>query len=190
MLVQMGFWIHCYPEIYLLKMKKEDVYSKLVQYTASLLIIGLSYVLYLQRLAIVLLVFHYGVEFVYYLSYLLECHGKLNLSQNGFMAWRYLFLLARVAIIALSIYTLGYGVTASTNEEGQVVLYGVSLASPVVRFSALAIVVALQLWLLVTFINYQWMKVNKETHHGEPGGATPTKTNKTKPTSPRQKKKN
>eukprot|EP00731_Ephydatia_muelleri_P010307 Em0005g893a len=63
MLNQMAFWLHCYPELYFMKAKKEEIYSKLVLYTSSFLIIAGAYILQLQRLALVLLVLHYGVEF-------------------------------------------------------------------------------------------------------------------------------
>lgn len=62
MLIQMAYWVHCYPELYFMKVKKvgpsitnifyflslptsqEEVYSKLVLYTTSLLIITAAYI--------------------------------------------------------------------------------------------------------------------------------------------------
>ena len=46
MLQQMAFWLHCYPEIYLMKQTRGDgIYRKLVLYTSSLLIILGAYII-------------------------------------------------------------------------------------------------------------------------------------------------
>ena len=91
----------------------------------SLSPLSLSLSLSLQRLAVVLLVIHYTVEFVFNASCLLHYHGKDEVAQLrsancvcvyiyiivfiihfSFKLWWFLFLLARVASVVLSIVTL------------------------------------------------------------------------------------
>jgi translocating chain-associated membrane protein 1 len=83
MLTQMGFWLHCYPELVFMKAKKDEIYSKVVLYTSSLLIIAGAYSMMLQRVAVVLLVFHYAVEFLYHLCRMLHYYGKSQLADPG-----------------------------------------------------------------------------------------------------------
>ena len=77
-------------------------------------------------MAVVLLVFHYAVEFLYHLCRMLHYYGKSQLANPGLVrkAWRYLnsidashwsprfhvwqvlFILARVATVIIAIVTL------------------------------------------------------------------------------------
>lgn len=109
MLNQMAFWLHCYPELYFMKAKKDEMYSKLVLYTSSLLIIGGAYFMRLQQLAVLLVILHYSVEFLFHASRLLHYHGKDDIAITGFKVWQVLFVLVRVVTVFVSVLTMWYG---------------------------------------------------------------------------------
>ncbi|XP_003386011.1 PREDICTED: translocating chain-associated membrane protein 1-like 1 [Amphimedon queenslandica] len=180
MLTQMAFWLHCYPELYIMKTKKDDAYSKIVLYTVSFLIIFSAYVTYLQRLAVVLLVIHYIVEFVFNASCLLHYHGKDEIAKLSFKLWWFLFLLARITSIILSVVTLWFGINEA---NGPVLLFNINLTSVPVRMSILLFIVSLQVWLLLVLYKHR-RKGKSET---TPTPAPPTKKPKPKP-SPRSNK--
>lgn len=174
MLNQMAFWLHCYPELYFMKAKREELYPKLVLYTSSFLIIAGAYILQLQRLALVLLVLHYFVEFLFHASRLLHYHGKTNLSNPGFRAWMVLFVLARFLTVGVSVLTLWFGLgtvkptvpqtqeTVSDVVEGEETPVGERTSSTQFvlveathRLGALAFIILIQLWVFWTFLRHQ-----------------------------------
>lgn len=184
MLNQMAFWLHCYPELYFMKAKKDKIYSKIVLYTSSLLMIGGAYVVKLQRLALILLVLHYSVEFLFHACRLLHYHNKDNIALPGFKLWRILFVLVRVLTVVIAILTLWFGLgkvheqlknspppskivpeegesqgneTATTeveNEEEPMKL-PVDLTEPIYRLCGLSFILLLQLWVGWTFLSSQ-----------------------------------
>jgi translocating chain-associated membrane protein 1 len=44
-IIQISYWLHCYPEIYFQKVKKEDILSKLLYPTLHLVFIVSAYML-------------------------------------------------------------------------------------------------------------------------------------------------
>ena len=92
----------------------------------SIIIIILSHAhkytlsLRLQRLAVILLVLHYSVEFLFHASRLLHYHGKDGGREREgeektsyclfcgfrFKLWRVLFVLVRVGTVIISVLTL------------------------------------------------------------------------------------
>lgn len=174
MLSQMAFWLHCYPELYFMKTKKEKIYSKIVLYTSSLLMIGGAYVAKLQRLALLLLVLHYSVEFLFHLCRLLHYHNKDNIALPGFMLWRILFVCVRILTVVISILTLWFGLGKVHNqlneleeveeeeeewegEEEEPLPWELppNVTEPMYRLCALSFVLLLQLWVGWTFLSSQ-----------------------------------
>lgn len=196
MLTQMAFWLHCYPELYFMKTKKEKIYSKIVLYTSSLLMIGGAYFMQLQRLAVVLLVLHYCVEFLFHACRLLHYYGKDDIAIPGFNLWRLLFIIVRIVTVLISVVTLWFGLdavnkelarqkmeapatpTSTEGEEGVVSeppTPGIDFTEWPYRVSGLFFIVLLQLWIGWTFINYQMIRSS---------GADTEKTNGTAAASP------
>ncbi|XP_064383579.1 translocating chain-associated membrane protein 1-like [Halichondria panicea] len=195
MLTQMAFWLHCYPELYFMKTKKEKIYSKIVLYTSSLLMIGGAYFMQLQRLALVLLVLHYSVEFLFHACRLLHYYGKDDIAISGFNLWRLLFIAVRIVTVLISVVTLWFGLGMVNRElarqkaeappideeEGMV---NESADPPIdftelpYRLSGLGFIVILQLWIGWTFINYQMIRSSATGTEGANGTAAPPKLTK------------
>lgn len=202
MLNQMAFWLHCYPELYFMKTKKDKIYSKIVLYTPSLLMIIAAYVVKLQRLALILLVLHYSVEFLFHLFRLLHYHGKDNLATPGFKLWRVLFVSVRVLTVVISILTLWFGlgkvhdqlkvfpsseaVPTTTEGEGgeegegeQALVWELpeEVTHPRCRLCALGFILLLQLWVAWTFFSNQMERGGAVTGEVKPKLKTGKKKN-------------
>lgn len=177
MLTQMAFWLHCYPELIFTKTKKEDIYSKIVLYTSSLLIIAGAYTMMLQRVAVVLLVLHYSVEFLYHTCRMLNYYGKNDLAGPGFRVWQVFFIVARIATVIIAIVTLWFGIgqqptVAVEDMEVEVEVEGeeegegrgpftIDLTHPGYRLGGLAFVLCIQVWVAWAFISSQLKRSRK-----------------------------
>ncbi|CAI8050262.1 Translocating chain-associated membrane protein 1-like 1 [Geodia barretti] len=82
MLTQMGFWVHCY--VWLTFMEENKTFSNIVLYTLSLVIIAVNYIIRMQHAMLVMLVFHYSMEFLYHFSRIMLFHGQSRLSSLAF----------------------------------------------------------------------------------------------------------
>jgi translocating chain-associated membrane protein 1 len=173
MLQQMAFWLHCYPELLLMKQYKTDrVYTKIVLYTSSLLIILGAYVIKLQRLAIILLTLHYLVETLFHFSRLVKYHGRDNLALKGYKLWKIFFLSVRILTVIISVLTLWFGlgkearmddaVTQDTEETLEA--WPKQFNTPFFRVLCLLFVLGIQGWITWTFLLSQ-----RRLSHGKKG---------------------
>jgi len=201
MLNQLAFWLHCYPELYFMKTKKEEIYSKLVLYTSSLLLIGGAYLVKLQHLALILLVLHYSVEFFFHAARLLHYHGKDEIATPVFKLWNVLFVFARIATVFISVLTLWFGLgkvhearlsqpppppppveeegVEEGMEEGKVEgRPDIDLTHWGFRLLGLTFILLLQLWIGWTFLNSQMERAGGEPKLHEPPGKKSGKKSK------------
>ncbi|XP_065897830.1 translocating chain-associated membrane protein 1-like [Dysidea avara] len=169
MLNQMAFWLHCYPELYFMKAKKEDIPSKLLHYTSLLLLIAGAYSGRLQRLMLVLLMLHYLVELSFHLSRLLHYHQKKEIASMGFTCWHVLSVVCRLGTVVLSVITLQFGLKKvehdNIDEDVEVPFYETSLY----RTCCLAVLLLFQAILGWNFVSYQLSR------RGEDAGAEQVK---------------
>ncbi|KXJ16752.1 translocating chain-associated membrane protein 1 [Exaiptasia diaphana] len=152
-ILQIAHWVHCFPELYFMKARKEEISAKIQLYVQYLFFIWAAYMLNFTHLAICCLTIHYSVEFVYHAMRLLQISGKAEMAKNVFMVWSGMFVLARLAIIALTVMTFWYGLPRLENAALNVDIGNFN--TPFIRVTAMAGVILVQAWLAWNFIKYQ-----------------------------------
>ncbi|XP_067410416.1 translocating chain-associated membrane protein 1-like isoform X2 [Emydura macquarii macquarii] len=151
---QIAYWLHALPELYLQKIRKEDIPRQLYYiclYTAH---ISGAYVLNLQRLGLMLLVPHYLVELIFHASRLFYFSDENK--QKGFTLWALLFVMARLLTLTLSVLTFGFGLARVQNPGFSIADGNFNVLT--VRMSCLAAICLTQAWMMWKFINFQLKK--------------------------------
>lgn len=172
-ILQISFWVHCFPELYFTRAKREEIFPKVQLYIEYLLFIWAAYMLNFTRVTLCCLVVHYAVETLYHGIRMLNISGKADVAQSLFWVWTVLFAITRFAIIALTVMTFWYGLPRLDNA-GLNVDVG-NFNSPPIRLTAMAAVILMQAWLAWNFICYQ-IKLWRE----RVSAATPSKKKDTK----------
>ncbi|XP_076637194.1 translocating chain-associated membrane protein 1 [Colletes latitarsis] len=150
---QLSYWLHCYPELYFQRIKKEDIPARIVQATVGLLFTIAAYVLNFQQVGILLLVLHYigdailhGARIGHFVS------KKEKVTKMAFLVANTIYIFVRVATFAIATLVFLYGLSQVENSFDYAAgNYNV----PVVRFSALSIIVVFQAYLSYVFITRQ-----------------------------------
>ena len=109
-LIQIAYWVHCYPELYFLRVPSTFIPPRLKLYTITLVFICISYYLSLQRFAICLLTLEATSE-------VFACLGKLahylNHDEKALFIfsriWTPIFCVVRIVSVLLSVIVLYHG---------------------------------------------------------------------------------
>ncbi|CAB3984176.1 Translocating chain-associated membrane 1-like 1 [Paramuricea clavata] len=122
-LLQIAYWIHCFPELYFLKAKKEDLVPRINMYLQYLVILIPAYMCNFTRLALVCFVIHYCVECLFNAIKIMNYMGKTETSKNTLVIiWALFYIAARIAVIILSIVTIWYVQSLEYNVYGSVII--------------------------------------------------------------------
>lgn len=152
-ILQISFWVHCFPELYFTRAKREEIFPKVQLYIEYLFFIWAAYMLNFTHVSLCCLVVHCAVESIYHGMRMLHISGKDDVANSLFWVWTVLFAIARFAIIALTVMTFWYGLPRLDNA-GLNVDSG-NFNSPLIRLTAMAGVILMQAWLAWNFICYQ-----------------------------------
>lgn len=175
-IVQLAYWLHCYPELYFQKIKREEMPARVQYATLALLYVLASYLLNFTRVGICLLVLHYASEGLFHAARLLYFADKAeNGSKLGYHLANVLFVLVRLGSIILSVLTFWYGLSLSENQ-GLDVATG-NFNNQAIRISALAAVFGLQAWLMWNFITFH-LKRRRELTAAQPAARKPRQDKK------------
>lgn len=135
-IIQLAYYFHMLPELYLQKVKKEDQQPKIFHAILSFSLIALAYFMGFQRIALALLTLHYVNEVVSHVFQLVEIFDRdEKLTKLNFINTS-IFLLTRAGSMVLAFLTLHYGIEKSTKTT-----------------FALAAVISLQCYLIFRFFN-------------------------------------
>ena len=149
-LIQLSYWVHCYPELYFLKVPYTFIPSRLKLYTITLVFNAISYYLSLQRFAICLLTMEAISEVIANLAKL--AHYLNNDEKAMFIfrrIWTPIFCCVRIASVLLSFLVLYHG-------------FGSQNVSMKIRLGTLIPTVFLQISL--SFLAFRaWRNVAKES---------------------------
>jgi len=159
MLCQLSYWLHWIPEIYFLRMKKEEIPSKMITAGLYVSFVTFAYLTFLSRLSTVLLVLHFIPEVFLSLGKLCHFAEKDQAATWLFGAGNILFILARVFSVIFAVLTFWFGLEP--------------FASHTLRYIGLGLVGGLQCYLLFKFVIFQ---ARRFKHTAGPG--TPTKSPK------------
>ncbi|XP_046578638.1 LOW QUALITY PROTEIN: translocating chain-associated membrane protein 1-like 1 [Haliotis rubra] len=151
-IIQISYWLHCYPELYFQKTKRDEMGSRIQYATMYLLFITVAYVLNFSRVALCMLVLHYAVEFVFHVARLLYFAEKTEFANTGFMIFNVLFVLVRLGSITLAVLTFWYGLEQSSQDTLDPA--NGNFNTKIIRINCLAAVCILQAWMMWNFITF------------------------------------
>jgi len=151
-LTQISYWLHCFPELYFQRVKREEWLSKIQLPILHLAFIIPAYLLNFTRVATCLLVLHYISESLFNGARLLHFSGRTKTSAEVFLGANVLFLVVRLLSIILSVLTFWYGLALGP-QEGWDFNKG-SFNTTLVRLNCLLAVCLLQAWLLWNFLTF------------------------------------
>ncbi|XP_046673389.1 translocating chain-associated membrane protein 1 isoform X1 [Homalodisca vitripennis] len=166
-IIQMSYWLHCYPELYFQRTKREEMAARVRYATVGLVYVAAGYLLNFNRVAICLLVIHYLSEALFHVARLIDFVDKEEKgSKAGYLVSDVVFVLARLASIILSVLTFWYGLSLSDTQ-------GLDLPSgnfniPAVRLFALAAVSLLQAYLMFHFITDKLRQLREQAPQIQP----------------------
>ncbi|XP_067009033.1 translocating chain-associated membrane protein 1 [Anabrus simplex] len=152
-IIQLAYWLHCYPELYFQKTKREEMPARIRYATLGLVYVAAAYLLNFSRVGICLLVLHYASEALFHAARLIYFVDKAeNGSKAGYFLANIVFVLVRLGSIILSVLTFWYGLSLSENQGFDIATgnFNVQLT----RIAALAAVCFLQAWLMWNFITF------------------------------------
>ncbi|PAA60099.1 hypothetical protein BOX15_Mlig003794g1 [Macrostomum lignano] len=156
---QICYWLHCFPELYFQRIKKDEMPSRVTYYSIYLVCILGAYLLHFNRLAIVLLVVHYFVESIYHASRLFYFFGKTDVAKAGFLVWDVLFVLVRVLSVALAFITFMLGLERSAVDS--VAWREGNFNTRLVRVNCLMLLCLLQGYLMWNFITFHIKRIRE-----------------------------
>lgn len=161
-IIQLAYWLHCYPELYFQKIKREEMPARIRYATVGFLYVAAAYLLNFNRVGICLLVLHYASEALFHVARIIDFIDKEEKgSKAGYMASNVVFVLTRLGSIILSVLTFWYGLSLSENQ-------GLSIAEgnfniPAIRLAALVAVCLLQAYLMYHFITDQLRQLREQS---------------------------
>ncbi|XP_076246788.1 translocating chain-associated membrane protein 1 [Calliopsis andreniformis] len=150
---QLAYWLHCYPELYFQRIKKEDIPPRVFQASIGLLFTFAAYIFNFQQVGILLLVLHYigdtmlhGARIVHFVS------KNENLTKMLFLVANSVYVFARIATFGIAILVFLYGLSQVESEFDYATG---NFNVPAIRFSAFSIIVLFQAYLSYMFVKKQ-----------------------------------
>ncbi|KAM0731317.1 Translocating chain-associated membrane protein 1-like 1 [Formica fusca] len=150
---QLAYWLHCYPELYFQRVKKEDIPQRILHATIGLFFTSAAYFFNFQQLAVILLTLHYvadallhGARLVHFIS------QKEKRTKLSFLIANSTYAFARLATIVLTVVVFLYGLR---KLEFNFDYDTGNFNTPAVQFSAVSIISLFQAYLLYYFIAKQ-----------------------------------
>jgi len=152
-ILQIGFWVHCFPELYFTKVKREEISQKATMYVLYLNFICAAYFMSGSKIGLVLLLIHYIPEAVFHATRLVHCAGKSDMARHGFLLWAVFFVLARLATVILTILIIWFGLGKS--EIPYIDIPSRNCNTQAIRITVIAAIVLNQAWMAWNFIMFQ-----------------------------------
>jgi translocating chain-associated membrane protein 1 len=157
-IVQVSYWLHCYPELYVQKAKRQ-MPARITYATVGLVYVLGAYLLNFSRVGICLLALHYISEALFHAARLVYFLGKREHgSKAGYPVANAVFVLVRLSSIVLSVRTFWYGLPIESGNYNILII----------RIAALTAVCVLQAWLMRNFITFQLRRLRKQAEVQQP----------------------
>ncbi|KAG7199486.1 hypothetical protein KM043_014108 [Ampulex compressa] len=150
---QLAYWLHCYPELYFQRVKKEDIPLRMVHATTGLFFTFAAYFFNFQQVGVMLLVLHYIADALQHGARLVHFTSKTEKATKlSFLVANSVYVFVRVAILAIAALVFLYGLSQTESSFDYITGH---FNIPAVRYSALSITAFFQLYLLYVFIMKQ-----------------------------------
>ncbi|KZC05102.1 PREDICTED: translocating chain-associated membrane protein 1 [Dufourea novaeangliae] len=154
---QLSYWLHCYPELYFQRVKREDIPPRIVQATIGFLFTLAAYILNFQQVGIMLLVLHYAGDIILHVARIVHFVSKREqITKLMFLVANSMYLFVRIATLAVATLVFLYGLSRTESVFDYVTG---NFNVPLVRFSALSIIIAFQAYLSYVYVTRQIKRV-------------------------------
>lgn len=158
-IMQISYWLHSYPELYLQKVKKDERASKINFATLNLVICSAIYYLNFTRIGLTLLIIDYLVNALFHFSRILHFFGNDKVSKICFRFYNISFIVARLLQIVLSVFVFWFGLSATSKESVNFAEGDFNTAF--VRMSCLVVLLGLQALMMWNFVLFQLKKMRE-----------------------------
>lgn len=158
-IIQLSYWLHCFPELYFQKVKRDEMPARIKYATLYLVFTAGAYLLNFTHVGLVLLILRFVEEALLHLFRLLYFAEKSAAASNGFKMWNVVFVVFRLASIIISILTFHYGL--ATLEDQTLNVATGNFNSPLVRVNTLVAVCLVQAWMMWNFIHFHLRRLRE-----------------------------
>ncbi|KAK9299283.1 hypothetical protein QLX08_007641 [Tetragonisca angustula] len=160
---QLAYWLHCYPELYFQRVKKEDIAPRVVQATLGFLSTLAAYIFNFQQAGILLLVPHYIGDAMLHGARLVHFIGKKEkMTKMAFLVANSVYVSVRVATVAIAALVFLYGLS---QVESVFDFATGNFNIPVIRFTALSYIIIFQIYLSYIFVSRQMKRARENVVH-------------------------
>ncbi|XP_011869429.1 PREDICTED: translocating chain-associated membrane protein 1 [Vollenhovia emeryi] len=150
---QLSYWLHCYPELYFQRVKKEEILQRVLHATIGCFFTFSAYFFNFQHLALILLTLHYVGDVLLHTARLVHFSSqKEKRTKLVFLVANSIYVVARLATIALTCVVFLYGL--ATQEVKFDYATG-NYNTPALQYSAALIISLFQGYLLYVFVAKQ-----------------------------------
>lgn len=149
-IVQLAYWLHCYPEFYLQRIRKEEVSQRVFYVSLYLVCFLCAYLFHMTRITLVLALLHYIGEAAFHLARILYFRQNDSYS-TAFKLWNATFVAARLISITLSVLVLALGL-GSGGASGQQQAGAISSSSSITKYSTLCVILVVQIYLMWKYL--------------------------------------
>ncbi|GAV03394.1 hypothetical protein RvY_13823 [Ramazzottius varieornatus] len=161
MVLQLAHWVHTYAELYLQKVKKEDMQSRLIYQTINLVVVLAAYMTNFHRLLAVLMLVESAVQVLFHSAKILHYSERNRWAAPLFSAFNAAFVFSRFLSVALSGYVMLYALKPSQissidRETG-------NYNTPFIKVVAFAGIVVLNFWMLTRFLTFHFRRRRERT---------------------------
>lgn len=148
-IIQLSYWLHCYPEFYLQRVRKEEVSQRVLYVSLYLMSFLCAYLLNVTRITLVLALLHYTGEATFHMARLMYFRQNGSYS-SAFKLWNVSFVAARLISITLSVLVLalGWGSNAGLQQASGLVVS----PSIIAKYSTLFIILVVQIYLMWKYL--------------------------------------
>jgi len=151
-IIQLCYWLHCFPELYFQKTKKEEMASRITYASLYLIFLIAAYVLNFTRVALCLILIHYLVECIFHFARLVYFAEKVQAANIAFAIYNIAFVLIRLGSITISILTFWYGLAWS--DALSIDIEAGNFNTQTIRINCLLSVCLVQAWMMWNFITF------------------------------------
>ncbi|CAD1469552.1 unnamed protein product, partial [Heterotrigona itama] len=160
---QLAYWLHCYPELYFQRVKKEDIAPRVVQATFGFLSTLVAYIFNFQQVGILLLVSHYIGDAMLHGARLVHFVGKKEkMTKMAFLVANSVYVSIRVATVAIATLVFLYGLS---QVESVFDFATGNFNIPAIRFTALSYIIIFQIYLSYIFVSRQMKRARENVVH-------------------------
>ncbi|XP_043667809.1 translocating chain-associated membrane protein 1 [Vespula pensylvanica] len=158
---QFSYWLHCYPELYFQRVKKEDIAQRIIYTTIGLFFTFTAYFLNFQQVSIILFILHYTGDILLHTARINHfINQKENITRILFLIANSVYVFVRIASIMLTILVFLYGF----NQIESSFDYSTgNFNIPIVQYTVLSVIVFFQIYLLHTFVMRQIKRARENT---------------------------